>query len=474
MTPPLRGPVGSAPPKARPGYAATKLTGLLRLPLELQRHIFKLVLHEPNLWDRRHHDGCKLRPVTPKAMAQPPFMSHRVFVEAVYASRQHAPRCPRWLKCVECDPSSAALYERPTSFRLAKTWTWCTCGKRTGVNLLRANRHIFSVAAPIFWSGNTFSFFDVSEFAACIAATSPGTRDLIRGASIVTFQLQRWLDARVCLRSRDLEGHVLPEGVLTWQQKCLTALWPALKSLPKLKRLALPAHYLETAMFDRLPADERRPMRQYLALLDEMDLTNLGLCGGVTGGGHYRALANFWKRFFDGELQQTLCGFTLRIRINDRLRDFSANFPYTSRLSQWDFLTNVYDAVEAQLMVDDTDKRGRAWRRPNDDVTGGTGTATVSVSGCFRQVTLYNMPLTEDACVRNQQAQTTGPGTEKRRQNPGRYLPNSFEALRLADYRCSFKDLTDDEADRPKAPPRRKRMRVKKNRRSWKPESWKR
>lgn len=90
------------------------LKGFLRLPREVRDMVYIYALVQPIKWKRRHQLDCQL--------------------------------CPR-----TCDTFEQALCTYGTAQP-------CGCIKRTGLNLLLANRQIHQEAAPIFWSKNAHCF----------------------------------------------------------------------------------------------------------------------------------------------------------------------------------------------------------------------------------------------------------------------------------------------------------------------------
>ncbi|OAA35224.1 hypothetical protein BBO_08826 [Beauveria brongniartii RCEF 3172] len=236
---------------------------LLNLPLEVQLQIYDYALSDPDLCDRRHRNGCNLCPLTQQEMNQPPFMWHRVVVDAV---PKPGPREQVAL---------SSNYGLPKAFSLAKTWTACDCGKRRGIHILRTNRYIFSVAAHMLWSRGSLCFFDATEFAACIEATSPGTRALIRGVRIMSLLNGETLDPRVCLRSQGDNGQERPSAVHPWEHRCLPEFWIALQLLPRLQHLTIPHRYLKG--LQNMTDDQFFKTRAYLARLGCIYLTHLNL-----------------------------------------------------------------------------------------------------------------------------------------------------------------------------------------------------
>lgn len=99
---------------------------LLQLPRELRDTIYRYVLIEPRLWERRHKPSCsKYNP--PITYEYLPFAT------------------PDFVKDEE-DPDG---------------WGWFathSCAKRLGVSLLGVNKQIHDEASPIFWDNNAFCY----------------------------------------------------------------------------------------------------------------------------------------------------------------------------------------------------------------------------------------------------------------------------------------------------------------------------
>ncbi|OAA60694.1 hypothetical protein ISF_05733 [Cordyceps fumosorosea ARSEF 2679] len=463
-----------------PKPAAKKPTGLLDLPLELQIMIFKRVLDEPILWDRQHRNGCRFRPTRTNVMAQPPFMSQRVFVDAEYA--------------LHCGP-----YDAPKGFSLAETWTACKCAKRRGVNLLAVNRHIFWVARPLLWSKTTFCFFDATEFAACIAVTTPGSRGLIRSVSVQTFRgLVGWQDYRVCLRSKFPDGRDRPSGVFPYKQKCVKAMWRALLEMPELENLGIPWQYLTTEVFDSMDAAQLVQSHQYLEGLGELELTHFGLHGGNLDPDDEPG--DFWVELFDGKCLSSLAGWSHRVQLAPWLKQEAAPGapgayppPFPENLTSLqegvveDCEEDVYAEVRNHVMVQDHNTfkaRGICWTRPRDDILASDGRLDLDTfHGQLISFKLYNMPLSKDACEKQRAARAArfDEGAEcgkqshrgSRRRSPELSLINCFDRMCMDEYNYSTRGLTPntpvyEEIMAPAVaakPVKSKRVRVKKNRR---------
>ncbi|TQW00661.1 hypothetical protein V2A60_001722 [Cordyceps javanica] len=484
--------------------AAKQPFKLLHLPTEIQERIFWFAVHDPDLMDRRHRDGCDLLPVNEHAVAQPPFMSQRVFVDAVYQrDKQGQTGTYNYLN----------MFDPPESFRLTETWTYCNCAKRSGINLLLTNRWIFSIAAPFFWSENTFSFFDATEFVACMAVTSTGTRALIRSVSVVTFRLRGFLDARVHLSSKTPRGKSCLGGIFPWGTKCLPIFWRTLQLLPKLKSLAIPPCYLDCNVFLDTDANLDK-LRPYLERLEEIHLTYLSIFGGDASSIQdcFCERQNFWASFFSGRSLESLGGFSHRVHLSDWLEDEDGQSVPNSMFEQrlwrirqffdWDLFDRIYEALHAGLMTVDLQTFGSRnyWRRPNYEAVSDTGTATIQLvfsdgeqeELLHQDFTFYNMPAGKDACAKNRlllesrraEEYLLGDEFEDRIVSQGRrrkiltrrmpramfchvncisreearYAARGLEAAALASELFPPPQVTQE-------PPRTKRKRVKKNRR---------
>ena len=99
------------------------------LPNELQHQIFSLVLVEVPRWDKLHDSSCDYKPSSVGPLEPPPFL--------------HA---------------SINVSRRDDQSWKVQTNANCPCAKRKGIGLLQTSRQIHNMAAPIFWSTNTFCF----------------------------------------------------------------------------------------------------------------------------------------------------------------------------------------------------------------------------------------------------------------------------------------------------------------------------
>ncbi|KAM3483842.1 hypothetical protein MY8738_002739 [Beauveria namnaoensis] len=452
---------------------------LLNMPLEVQLQIYDYALSDPDLWDRRHCPGCDLCPLTQQEMNQPPFMWHRVVVDAV----------PKAGKGEQVALSS--IHGLPKAFSLAKTWTACDCGKRRGIHLLRTNRHIFSVAAHMLWSRGSFCFFDAIEFAACVEATSPGTRALIRGVSIMSLSNGIALDSHVCLRSQGDNGLDRPSAVYPWEDRCLPEFWLSLQLLPRLKQLSIPERYLN--VFHTITDDLFFKTKAYLARLGYMYWTHLSLIPRDVGlyRGYFHGPDNFWAAFFSGRTLASLYGFFERVDTTTWLDGIPNLHPRDALdhrvnliLSQ-NLAGRTIQATRMQAMEwDSTTIAGKHWLRPQTRVIAAGGTTTVSLddTGTLKVVvTFYNAPLSRDACVNsnlalaNCRAELERLGRrleagQRKRRLAREEMIRHFEALLPHDIYTLRKIEGGLRVPKPivePPPPPTKRVRTKKNRRGY-------
>ncbi|KAM3557801.1 hypothetical protein MY1884_004310 [Beauveria asiatica] len=446
------------------------------MPLEVQLQIYEYALGDPDLWDRRHRGGCDLCPLTQQDLNQPPFMSHRVVVDAV----------PKPGPGEQVALSS--IYRVPKAFFLAKTWTACDCGKRRGIHLLRTNRHIFSVAAHMLWSRGSLCFSDATEFAACMEATSPGTRALIRGVSIMSLLNEETLDSRVCLRSQGDNGLDRPSAVYPWDYQCLPEFWIALQLLPGLQHLAIPYRYLN--VFQTITDDQFFKTKAYLARLGYIYLTHLALT--TNDFRHYRihGMTNdFWAASFSGRTLVSLYGFSERVDTTTWLDGITNLDPRDALHNRVDLLLSqnlvhrTPPATEMQAMeLHSATIRGFPLLRPQAHVIAAGGTVTVSIdpTGTSKvDVTFYNVPLSRKACVnsnlalasRRAELERLGRGFEagqRKRELAREEMFRHFEDLRLRDEHGLRNIIGKLRVPKPIVePPPTKRVRTKKNRRGY-------
>lgn len=425
-------------------------TSLLDMPLEIQLQIFKYTLSDPILWERRHRPGCDLCPTEVGVMEQPPFMWHRPIVHAVYRQgkrkRQNRNKNP--------DPN---YDDTPDRFSLAETWTFCDCGKRAGIGLLRTNRHIFSIAAPIFWSQGDFCFFDATEFAACISITSTGTRSLIRGVNISYMKnLYCPLDMRVCLQSKTDKGEDYDGGPLVWATKCLPAFWEALPLLKRLEHLSLPPSYLDEAAFRNLSVSEHKVLRPCLHRLRALDLAEMFSFGGTEDGtfcAYSGGQENFWKLLFKKTSVTSICSYSERVPLWEWLHYGPKALPETlHRLQNHTrsrFRSALLWGVQKQMVyrsrsLDTGELIG--WRAPTD-LVGGIMTIPMNGGDNYYydgDFTLYNLPWDKETCDKNKFALSRRRDEEKAMGGDGRYDARQRKITRREQIR-KFVSMRSDE-----------------------------
>ncbi|KAB5522098.1 hypothetical protein GE09DRAFT_1230164 [Coniochaeta sp. 2T2.1] len=100
---------------------------------------------------------------------------HHTLVQPIKWARRHKPTCPL------C-PRTCTVFERPLFTYRDQP---CTCIRRTGLNLLLANRQIHKEAAPIFWARNPHCFSICYEFTHVVGLIlRPESRVLLRHVSV--------------------------------------------------------------------------------------------------------------------------------------------------------------------------------------------------------------------------------------------------------------------------------------------------
>ncbi|CAG9999009.1 unnamed protein product [Clonostachys byssicola] len=140
-----------------PNHAAgprPKKLNLDHLPLEIVLRIYEFALVERPRWEKTHKPTCKYKPKFGDDIYEnPPFLQTKV---TVYADMTQKTECS------------------------------CSCAKRTGLGLLLASRGVNELAAPIFWSRNTFCFLDAIELIATVGRLlRPAYVEMIRAISIM-------------------------------------------------------------------------------------------------------------------------------------------------------------------------------------------------------------------------------------------------------------------------------------------------
>lgn len=141
----------------QPNHAAgprPKKLNLDHLPLEIVLRIYEFALVERPRWEKTHKPACKYKPKFGDDIYEnPPFLQTKV---TVYADMRQKTECS------------------------------CSCAKRTGLGLLLASRGVNELAAPIFWSKNTFCFLDAIEVIATVGRLlRPAYVEMIRAISIM-------------------------------------------------------------------------------------------------------------------------------------------------------------------------------------------------------------------------------------------------------------------------------------------------
>lgn len=164
-------PAALIPDASSPGPALTlrlvtntAASRLLRLPAELRDHIYRLVLREPRLWERRHKPTCAdHNPAI--ATETPPFAMSD------------------WLH----DPADPAECWRVAHAR----------ARRQGLGLLAVNRQVHAEASPVFWRHATFCFRRGVGICWNLDGL-PAVWPRIRSVSIMNFDSSEGGDILVC------------------------------------------------------------------------------------------------------------------------------------------------------------------------------------------------------------------------------------------------------------------------------------
>lgn len=305
-------------------------TGLFHLPPDIQLLIYEYALEEPNLWERRHRDGCDLCPTNDGALEHPPWVWHRPIIDANLPSNKKR----------DYDPSPPETIAR--RYTLAATWKFCSCAVRTGINLLCTNRHIFSLAAPIFWSRSKFCFFDPVELFVCITATSPGTRALIRHVSIRTIRAEAGLDPRVCIRdpTRSYQRHRFFSHLL----------WNGLELLPGLESLDAPIYHFhdffneESFGSSEDGLGELLPKIPHLTRLELSDVVFSSKTTELREDMMGDDAVTFWDALYANAIPASFASYSLQFDVG-KLRD--------------DTLPEVLIAIQLKIFHDQNDVR--AW-----------------------------------------------------------------------------------------------------------------
>ncbi|KAJ6783844.1 hypothetical protein PWT90_08012 [Aphanocladium album] len=381
---------------------------LFHMPTEIQLQIYEYVFaDEPILWDRRHRDECNLRPTKKSAVEHPPWIWHRPIVDVT---------CPK----NEQECSKNPCHElHAAQYTLAGTWKFCGCARRASLSLLRTNRHIFSIAAPMFWSKATFCFFDPLEFMACMRATSPGTRALMRGVSILSLNAHARADGRVLVRRRTHGGRLLDQRH-TWYVHTMPAFWDTVLLLPGLERLGVPSRF--AAHFD-----DKRPLRGPslrdiavgLPRLPELELTSLGFISpsmseSLLHGEEFR----FWSTFYNHPNWSTFVAFSHRMDLRD-IRDATVSVSERVREARRDSQLSGYVSDEVWFRL--LPPGGRRWQlagifagNPHADLVGAPRTTAVKTRVHETRdaatdppdiaVTFHSLPLDDEALERSRLA----------------------------------------------------------------------
>lgn len=373
---------------------------LLGLPVELQIRIFKFALQDPTLWDRRHQDGCNLRPTGEGVIEHPPWIWHRPIIGAVMPGH------------VKEKGSVSCSGEFPVTYNLVNTWTFCHCAKRSGINLLRTNRHVFSVAAPLFWSEARFCFFDGVELAACVAATSPRTRALIRDVSIVSTEIAHPRDMRVHIQHMGVTVNGFEDQYVN-SHAASVVFRNSLRLLPALEHLAVPCEFLFSfGRMNQLGEYDTADAALMFPRLKILEFTQMRMLGGSSNlqlQMHSDRIA-FWNALYRNKGWTSFVVYSQRFDVRGSAAAMS---PESRPLYVWyGIVGKIYMdllTVGPRMLGDDSLRLA-----PHADLVGGCKTMTVQLANNTKaslevDVTFYSLPLDKDACAKSRLARSNVP-----------------------------------------------------------------
>ncbi|KAJ3484104.1 hypothetical protein NLG97_g7139 [Lecanicillium saksenae] len=451
---------------------------LLHMPIEIQLMIYTYVFGgEPILWERRHRDECNLRPSSEFRVEHPPWVWYRPIIDII---------CPKIKGQCSGFPGRELFSAKYT---LAETWKFCACGKRRGLNLLRTSRHIYSLAAPIFWSTTTFCFFDSIEFIACMSATSGGTRALIRGVSIISLSQFAGGDNRVHFRHKLHCDPIANLGYI-WYVHTMPTFWRTVLSLPGLERLAVPSLFLYH-MGSPLRGPTFRAVVKRLTGLKDLEVTCSCYIDSRIGESATRLGSHcFWIDLYNNTGWATFVSYSQRIDLRD-IRDGTAepDDVFTASLSS--NLPPGYILWEIWRQYLLTGPREHSWGVdhffPRADLVGAPKTLPVELPNSPQipsteiPVTFYSLPLDRHALERSKRAKgRDAPGGNPRvkhvwvRQRARHILLWRFEVLRaqkvnrmVAQLRRDAVVTSDGANEGASKETKKKRKRVKQNRRGY-------
>ncbi len=453
---------------------------LFDLPMELQLSIFEYALHDPILWDRRHRDGCDLRPTEEGVTEHPPWMWHRLIVDVAFPGETREGRTRR-------SRAPAA------SYTLTSTWKFCDCAKRTGINLLRTGRHAYNVGSPIFWRASKFCFFDAVEFVACITVTSIYTRRLIRGVSMFTIEGSQGLDLRVCVRSQP--------GINTkslFHLDTLSDFWDTVDLVPELEYLAVPSYFLYAFIQSYVQWSPTHILKNFqdLSRIKNFQITEMMFFGGSRdiAVSMYNDEPYFWAMLYRNVGWATFASYSQRLNMGNQ----TSAETILSRI-RYPF-ERIRHTICLDLLMGGPKVLGgdNVQLAPHADLIGGCKTMTIEPRysnhrGPELDVTFYNLPLHKEACAKsklalaNRRQESAQPGTSlytavwvqdadrhesmqlfesmrtRTRWSPSPAYNQAFRLYLPSSQNSAAKDGEDDQRQQPQ----RERKRVKKNRRGY-------
>ncbi|CAG9990300.1 unnamed protein product [Clonostachys byssicola] len=183
--------------------------GLLHVPREVQLLMYEFALIECPKWEKGHKPGCRYKPNDIHCTEIPPFLN-----------------------------LSINIWQTLEGEFKQNIGNHCNCAKRDGLGLLGVNREIHNLAAPIFWSQNTFCFLDAMEFLATVGhRLRDECRNHLRSISILNPD------------ATGFSNHVSLPYSLSRSKANMQAFWSTVRKCKQLAKLELPPPYIKPALF---------------------------------------------------------------------------------------------------------------------------------------------------------------------------------------------------------------------------------
>jgi hypothetical protein len=183
--------------------------GLLHVPREVQLLIYEFALIECPKWEKRHISECRYKPSDINCTEILPFLN-----------------------------LSINIWQTMDGEFKQNVGNHCNCAKRTGLGLLGVSREIHHLAAPIFWSQNTFCFLDAMEFLATVGhRLRDESRNHLRSISILNPD------------ATGFSNHVSLPYSLSRSKANMQAFWSTVSKCKQLSNLELPPPYIKPALF---------------------------------------------------------------------------------------------------------------------------------------------------------------------------------------------------------------------------------